>query len=69
MQQAMARKNLQRTKFKAAEMILGSWNQQYNFLTSPFHERNSIPLLIHSDMAPNASGNAQMDHDNLLVCI
>ena len=28
MQQVLARKNVQKTKFEAAEMILDPWNQQ-----------------------------------------
>ena len=39
MQQVLARKNVQKTKFEAAEMILEPWNQQYTFMESDSEAR------------------------------
>ena len=46
MQQVLARKNVQKTKFKATEMILDPWNQQ-DILLNKVLRSNACFLRVH----------------------
>ena len=52
MQQVLARKNVQKTNFKAAEMILDPWNQQtcQMWVCQDIDKLDSVNQIHHANM-------------------